>query len=195
MPGRRPCREHHARVRGLVEGARDGVRALFSCSRGERSRDAVNSRPSFSGTVTRRSTVHAGVGLLIIGALSRASAKRAPTLARGAPKTPARTWGAAEPAGALVGEAGRDVSGHELWPRRRCWPERNPPSFPHVGRLRRGRILATAPPVARMRTEPRRKGHGSRTSGARSPLRKHWEDTRLRAQPVRRRGRRAGWCP
>jgi hypothetical protein len=67
-----------------VEGARDSVRALISVPWGERSRDAVNSRPSVSGTVTRRSTVPRGLGPLINGALSRASAERAPTLARGA---------------------------------------------------------------------------------------------------------------
>jgi hypothetical protein len=39
---------------------RDRVFALWMRARGERSRDSVNSRPSFSGTVTRRSTVPRG---------------------------------------------------------------------------------------------------------------------------------------
>jgi len=83
-PGWRSRRERRAREDERVESAWDGVRALISVPWGERSRDAVNSRPSVSGTVTGRSTVPRRVGLLTIGALSRASAERAPTLARGA---------------------------------------------------------------------------------------------------------------
>src|SRR5690606_35605002 len=75
-PGWRSSRERHAREGECVEGARDGVRALFSVPWGERSRDAVNSRPSVSGTVTRRSTVSRRLGLLTNGALSRANAER-----------------------------------------------------------------------------------------------------------------------
>jgi hypothetical protein len=86
-----------------VERARDGVRALISVPWGERSRDAVNSRPSVSGTVTRRSTVPRGVGLLTNGALSRASEERAPTLACGAPTAVVPGLGVLEGRGAHVG--------------------------------------------------------------------------------------------
>jgi hypothetical protein len=54
-PGPLSSGERRGRDDDSLEGARDGVRALFSVPRGERSREPVNSE---AGTVTRGSTVH-----------------------------------------------------------------------------------------------------------------------------------------
>ena len=79
---------------------RDGARALFSVPWGERSRDAVNSGPSVSGTVTRRSTVPRGGTVERRGAVPRerrTGAQRAPTLARGASRAPEASEGHSKP--------------------------------------------------------------------------------------------------